>query len=120
MVNGKVGVPIGGVNETVVAGDVEIQVLLNEDRTLTLNVFNRENTIRNFGEQIGYTQGVGISYNVEFDNLKELMQKIFKPKKEELIQSETQPQQQDNGLPDFINIKEKDSTTTTERKKENR
>src|SRR5690606_19600199 len=31
LVNGKVGVPVGGVSETVVAGDVEVQVLLNEE-----------------------------------------------------------------------------------------
>ncbi len=79
--NGKVGVPFGGVNETVVAGDFEIQILLNEERTLTLNVFNKENDIQNFGEAIFFTQGVGLSYDVEFDNLKDLLQKIFQPKK---------------------------------------
>ena len=42
LINGKVGVPIGGVNETVVAGDFEVEMLLNEDRTLTLKFFNRE------------------------------------------------------------------------------
>lgn len=34
LINGKVGVPVGGVSETTVAGDFEVQVLLNEDRTL--------------------------------------------------------------------------------------
>ncbi|MEJ2113175.1 MAG: translocation/assembly module TamB, partial [Flavobacteriaceae bacterium] len=85
LINGNVGVPIGGVSETVIAGDVEIDFLLNEDGTLTANVFNRENSIQNFGEEIGYTQGVGISYTVEFDTFKELIQKIVKnnKKKEE-------------------------------------
>ncbi|MEO7282794.1 translocation/assembly module TamB domain-containing protein, partial [Gelidibacter sp.] len=59
--NGKVGVPIGGVNETVFAGDAEIELLLNEDGTLSAKFFNRENNIRNFGEEIGYTQGVGLT-----------------------------------------------------------
>jgi hypothetical protein len=77
--NGKVGVPFGGVNETVVAGNFEIQVLLNEERTLTLNIFNKENDIQNFGEAIFFTQGVGLSYDVEFDSLKELLRKIFNP-----------------------------------------
>ena len=77
LINGKVGVPVGGAgaNETVVAGDLEIDFLLNEDGTLTAKVFNRENSIRNFGEAIGYTQGVGLSYNVDFDTFKELLQK---------------------------------------------
>ncbi len=111
LINGKVGVPIGGVNETVVAGDFEIEVLLNEDRTLTLKFFNRENSIRNFGEQIGYTQGMGLSYSVEFDNLNELFSKIFKRKKTankesgQIIENETQ-----EPLPEYHSFKKKDSS----------
>jgi hypothetical protein len=78
LINGKLGVPIGGVSETVIAGDFEIELKLNSDRTLTMKIFNRENTIRNFGEQIGYTQGVGVSYNVEFTDFKKLIKKLFK------------------------------------------
>ena len=77
LINGKVGVPVGGVSETTVAGDFEVQVLLDEDRTLSLKFFNRENSIQNFGEQIGYTQGLGVSYNIEFDNLRELFKELF-------------------------------------------
>jgi hypothetical protein len=80
LINGKVGVPVGGVSETTVAGDFEVEILLNEDRTLSLKFFNKENSIQNFGEQIGYTQGLGLSYNIEFDNLKELLGKIFTKK----------------------------------------
>ncbi len=109
LINGKVGVPIGGVTETVIAGDFEIEVLINEEGTFSLTFFNRENSIRNFGEQIGYTQGVGLSYNVEFDNLKELFQKIFKKKKKDDPESEKKNK---NGLPEFINFKEKDSINT--------
>lgn len=81
LINGKVGVPIGGVSQTTVAGDFEVEVLLNEDRTLSLKFFNRENSIQNFGDQIGYTQGLGLSYNIEFDNLKELFSELFSEKK---------------------------------------
>ncbi|NNE31672.1 MAG: translocation/assembly module TamB [Winogradskyella sp.] len=77
LVNGKVGVPFGSAQQTTITGDVQIDWLLNEDGTLRAKVFNRENTIRNFGEEIGYTQGVGLSYNVEFDTFKELLQIIF-------------------------------------------
>ncbi|MDB4180287.1 translocation/assembly module TamB [Flavobacteriaceae bacterium] len=76
-INGKLGVPIGGVTESVIAGDFEIELKLNEDRTLTMKIFNRENTIRNLGEQIGYTQGVGISYKVEFNSFKKLLNKLL-------------------------------------------
>ncbi|WP_345272436.1 translocation/assembly module TamB domain-containing protein [Flaviramulus aquimarinus] len=106
LINGKVGVPVGGATETVIAGDVEIDFLLNEEGTLTAKVFNRENSIRNFGEDIGYTQGVGLSYNVDFDTFKELLQKLFKKTKaqEESIIENTK-KEEENALPDYISIK---------------
>jgi len=115
LINGKVGVPIGGVNETVIAGDVQIDILLNEEGTLTAKVFNRENSIRNFGEEIGYTQGVGLSYNVEFDTFKELIRIIFtgkNKKKMETVEKENDSLQKtkDDNFPDFINVKEKTDT----------
>ncbi len=111
--NGKVGVPIGGVNETVIAGDVEIQLLLNDDGSLSAKFFNRENSIRNFGEEIGYTQGVGLSYNVEFDTFKELLQIIFsgKNKKEEeeakRKKEEATKEDDESPLEDYIKINPK-------------
>ena len=77
LINGKLGVPIGGVTESVVAGDFEIELKLNQDRTLTMKIFNRENTIRYLGEQIGYTQGIGLSYKVEFNSFKKLVNKLL-------------------------------------------
>jgi hypothetical protein len=107
LINGKVGVPIGGVNETVIAGDVQIDILLNEEGTLTAKFFNRENNIRNFGEEIGYTQGIGLSYNVEFDTFKELINIIFtgKNKKKEQPKKEKPLEAENKLLPDFINMK---------------
>jgi len=93
LVNGRVGVPVGGVSETVVAGDVEVQVLLNDQGTLSAKIFNRENQIQQFlAERQGYTQGVGLSYQVDFDSFQELMQKIFQkpPKPEEPAKKEVQ------------------------------
>lgn len=78
LLNGRVGVPVGGVSETVVAGDVEVQILLNEEGTLSAKIFNRENEIQQFlADRQGYTQGVGLSYQVDFDSFKELMRKIL-------------------------------------------
>ena len=79
LLNGKVGVPVGGATETVVAGDFELQLLLNEEGTLSAKFFNRENEIQAFlGDRQGYTQGVGLSYEVDFNSFKELMRKMFK------------------------------------------
>ncbi len=109
LINGKVGVPVGGAdaNETVVAGNLEIDFLLNEEGTLTAKVFNRENSIRNFGEAIGYTQGVGLSYDVDFDTFKELIQNLFsKPAKtDEPISGEEKELSIDDSLPEFLNFK---------------
>lgn len=106
LINGKVGVPVGGATDTVIAGDVEVSFLLNADGSLTAKVFNRENSIRNFGEDIGYTQGVGLSYNVDFDTFKELLRKIFSKKTDSendvLEQTENVDQ---SALPDFISVK---------------
>jgi hypothetical protein len=113
LINGKVGVPIGGVSETVIAGDLQIDVLLNEEGTLTAKFFNRENNIRNFGEEIGYTQGVGLSYNVEFDNFKELVQIIFsgKNKKKDEPKEVKPKKEEEKLLPEFINIKSENDKT---------
>lgn len=76
-INGKLGVPVGGTQQSVVVGNVEILMRLNEERTLNARVFNRENDINYFGEGIGYTQGVGITWEADFDSFKELLGKIF-------------------------------------------
>lgn len=76
--NGKVGVPVGASSETLVAGDFEIQVLLNEEGTLSANFFSRQSEIQAYlSDQQGSTQGAGISYEVDFNNFKELFQKIL-------------------------------------------
>ena len=78
LINGKIGVPIGGVNETLIVGDVQIDFILNEDGSLKAKVFNKENEFRYIGDKLGYTQGMGLSYNVDFNTFKELINKIIK------------------------------------------
>ena len=107
LINGKVGVPVGGATESVIAGDVQVDFLLNEDGTLTATVFNRENSIRNFGEEIGYTQGLGISYSVDFDSFGELLRKIFNKKEEEEPIENSKKEEKDNPLPEGIGFKKK-------------
>ena len=113
LVNGKVGVPFGSTQQTSITGDVQVDWLLNEDGTLRAKVFNRENTIRNFGEEIGYTQGIGLSYNVEFDTFKELLQIIFSGKnrtdKNSKKESKKDSSNDDAMLPSYITMKEEKS-----------
>src|SRR5690606_22963544 len=77
LVNSKLGVPVGGREENVIVGDVEVQLLLNDDGTLRARVFNRENDINYIGEGINYTQGIGLTYEVDFNTFKELVQRIL-------------------------------------------
>ncbi len=79
--NGRFGVPVGGAAESAVAGDAEIQLLLNDEGTLRALIFNRQNDIQQFmTDQQGYTQGVGLSYEVDFNTFQELLQKLFEKK----------------------------------------
>jgi len=105
-INGKVGVPVGGINESAIVGDVEVQYRVNEDGTLNLRVFNRENDINYIGQGIGYTQGIGISYEVDFDTFKEFVNRVFKNQK---LDKEPKPVQEipDSDLPDYIKIIDK-------------
>ena len=75
--NGKIGVPIGGIEETLIIGDVQIDFILNEDGTLRAKVFNKENEFRYIGDELGYTQGIGLSYQVDFQTFRSLLSKII-------------------------------------------
>lgn len=115
MVNGKFGVPFGSTQQTTITGDVQIDWLLNDDGTLRAKVFNRENAIRNFGEEIGFTQGVGLSYNVEFDTFKELLQIIFLGKNKKEKKDKKKAQKKDNDFddmtPEYVKIKTEKTKT---------
>jgi hypothetical protein len=90
--NGRFGVPVGGAQESSVAGDAEIQLLLNEEGTLRALIFNRQNDIQQFmTDQQGYTQGVGLSYEVDFNTFQELLRKLFEKKPEAPAGAEDQP-----------------------------
>ncbi|WP_243878595.1 translocation/assembly module TamB domain-containing protein [Winogradskyella pelagia] len=115
LVNGRFGVPFGSAEQTTITGDVQIDWLLNEDGTFRAKVFNRENVIRNFGEEIGYTQGIGLSYSVEFDTFKELIQTIFSGKNKNLTEQpkakEEKKEDVDENLPEYMSMKKKSSKT---------
>lgn len=87
LINGKVGVPVGGATETAVAGDIEVQWLINEDGSLRMKFFNRQADLQFIGEDQIFEQGAGLSYSVDFNTVQELLRKLFnnKKNKEDLI-----------------------------------
>ncbi len=117
--NGKLGVPVGGVNESVIVGDFEFQLRLNKDNSLKARLFNRENDINYIGEGIGYTQGLGISYEVDFNTFKELITKIRKSKSNiEKDNKDKDEEAPDSDLsPEFIQFTEKRQKKTPEKPK---
>lgn len=77
IVSGKVGVPVGSRTNSNVIGEVEIEIPLNDAETLRAKVYNRQNEIQfDVIDGEGYTQGAGISYQFDFDNGKEFLDKI--------------------------------------------
>ena len=117
-INGQLGVPVGGVNESAIVGNVEAQFRLNEDNTFRSRVFNRENDINFLGEGIGYTQGIGLTYELDFDTLSELYRKIFKKAETEAANSQGTDIPDSELSPEFIKFAEsrnKKKTTTEEK-----
>ena len=82
LINGKASMPIGSKEPTSIIGEVTIDFLLNDAGTLTSSIFNRQNEIQ-YSEQDeeGYTQGIGINYQIDFDNGAELLEKLGLKKK---------------------------------------
>ncbi len=76
IVNGKVGVPVGAQTQSSVVGEVKVEVLLNEAGNFRSVIFNRQNEIQYSSQEEGYTQGIGLSYQVNFNSLSDLLKKI--------------------------------------------
>lgn len=81
LIDGRVGVPVNGVTENTLAGDFQVQVLLNEEGSLRWNIFNRETQVQFIGENQGFEQGTGLSYSVDFDDFAEFRRLLFGRKK---------------------------------------
>jgi hypothetical protein len=101
-INGKVGVPFGGINESAIVGDLEIQYR-NEDGTLNLRLFNRRMILIILDKELAI-QGIGVTYEVDFDTFKELVNKIFTNHKIGLEPTYTQEYQDSNLAPEYINF----------------
>jgi len=76
LINGKLGVPVGAKTQSTVIGEVKVEFLVDEAGKLRWTIFNRQNEIQYSEEEEGYTQGLGLSYQIDFDNLREMFQKL--------------------------------------------
>jgi hypothetical protein len=103
---GKFGVPVGGETDSFIFGDVELSLMLNKSGSLRATAFNRESEIQFIGEELGYTQGVGISYSVDFDTLRELINKVTNKEKQDKEPAD-KPVKNNNKsvVPEYIKLK---------------
>lgn len=119
-INGKIGVPFGGVNESAIVGAVDVKYRVNDDGSFNFHVFNKENDLNYIGQDIGYTQGGGIIYEIDFDTFRELVDKMFGNRK--LTKENKTRNKEDNSdsnlNPDFINFP-KSKTKNPEKPKVN-
>ncbi len=107
LINGRFGVPVGGTTESFVFGDVEINLLLNKSGSLRANAFNRESDIQFIGEELAYTQGIGLSYSVDFQSFRDLLRKIINQKARKQDQEEKESVEEETKksvLPDYIKL----------------
>ena len=119
-INGNVGVPVGGINQSAIVGNVEIQYRVNEDGTLNLRLFNRENDITYVGQGIGYTQGLGVSYEVDFNTFNEFIKKIFSKSTKNTTKTINSEDVDSNMLPSFIIMEKEKKKNTKEETTPNR
>ena len=105
-INGRFGVPVGGQTESFVFGDVEISFLLNESGSLRGIIFNRESDIQFIGEELGYAQGVGIKYTIDFETFGELIRTIWGIEEDPVKKPKTPSGNNKSLIPDYIEIPE--------------
>ncbi len=106
-INGRFGVPVGGETQSFVFGDVELNFLLNESGSLSAQMFNRESDIQFIGEELGYAQGIGLTYTVDFETFGELIRKMLDKENPEKKKKESENQEDKNAkslVPDYIEI----------------
>jgi hypothetical protein len=93
-ISSSVGVPLNN-NQNTIAGDFEVTYSLTEDGRLRAKAFNRavDNDFNiSLGQQQLYQQGVGLSYQVDFNNLDQLWSKVLgKEKPNKTAKEEEQP-----------------------------
>ena len=86
LINGKLGVPVGSKTQSSVIGEVKVEFLVDEEGNLRWTFFNRQNEVQYSEEEEGYTQGIGLTYQIDFDNFGEMLSKLgFKKKRKKIL-----------------------------------
>ncbi len=109
ILNGVVGVPVNSKSQTGVTGEIEAELPLNEQGNFRARMYNRRNDVEfDVLDNEGYTQGLGISYQVNFDTGRELLEKIgiLKEKKKKTNKEKKEKTTKNRKLINFIHKKD--------------
>lgn len=88
IIDGNVGVANRQTNTSDIVGDVNVEYKITSDGRLRVKAFNKSNDISSLEENNApFTQGVGISYQQDFNTLGDLF-KFLKPKKDKAREPE--------------------------------
>lgn len=86
-INGEVNVATGSQATSNIAGTVSAEMPINKKETMFIRMFNRQNEIQYTDEEEGYTQGVGVLWQYEFDKLSLKSKKKDKDKTEKNVEN---------------------------------
>ncbi len=76
LIDGNLGVPVGTNTQSNIIGEVIVEFLVGDEGRLSYTVFNRQNEVQYSEEEEGHTQGIGLIYQIDFNNLKEMLMKL--------------------------------------------
>lgn len=97
IIDGNVDVPTSNnansQNTSNIVGEVNVEYKLTEDGRFRVKAFNRSNNLNMLEQYAPYTQGVGLFYRREFDNLGELFRRDEQRKR---IKKDNQKEEKDN------------------------
>jgi hypothetical protein len=73
LIDGNFGVPTDNSSQqtSAIVGDVQVEYKLTQDGRFRVKAFNRSNDVSILENDVPYTQGIGIFYRKDFNNLKE-------------------------------------------------
>ncbi len=95
LIDGNLGVagnnPAQNQRTSNIIGDVNVEVKITPEGKFRIKAFNRSNTFDIINTNSPYTQGVGIFYRKEFDNLSELFRRSVRPSEIPSYEEENSP-----------------------------
>lgn len=76
-INGVVGVPVGSRTQSSIVGEIEVELPLNKTGNFRAKMYSRRNEVQfDVLDSEGYTQGLGLTYQFNWNTMSEFLKKI--------------------------------------------